>query len=125
MDELMSEINKKYRTTNKKGLIGESLSGLFVMEVFFLKPEAFDFYVAMNPSLWWNGHYLEKNATSYLNAFPNKNIKLWFAGSVAPDISEHTNNLTKKLESNEPQQLTWKYADEPEEKHNTIFRATK
>jgi predicted alpha/beta superfamily hydrolase len=35
-EELVSEINKKYRTTDEKGLFGESLTGLFVMETFFL-----------------------------------------------------------------------------------------
>ncbi|HIF84587.1 MAG TPA: alpha/beta hydrolase, partial [Flavobacteriaceae bacterium] len=59
-EELVPEINRKYRTKNKKGIIGESLAGLFVMETFFLKPKTFDFYIAMDPSLWWNNHYLVK-----------------------------------------------------------------
>src|SRR5690554_5397043 len=61
-NELFDEINSKYRVNNKKGLIGESLSGLFVMETFFLQPDAFDFYIAMDPSLWWNGNYLVEHA---------------------------------------------------------------
>lgn len=124
-DELMPKINKKYRTTTEKGLIGESLSGLFVLETFFLNPESFDFYVAMDPSLWWNNHYLEKNASTYLDKFPDKKIRLWFADSTAEDISMHTNNLAKTLNSSASNQLVWKYSDEPNEKHNTIFRATK
>ncbi|WP_179006846.1 alpha/beta hydrolase [Winogradskyella forsetii] len=124
-DELMPEINKNYRTTDEKGIIGESLAGLFVMETFFLKPDTFDFYVAMDPSLWWNDHYLERNATRYLDNFTDKKIKLWFAGSDAEDISVHTNNLAKTLENEAPEQLIWKYSDEPNEQHNTIFRATK
>ncbi len=124
-DELFTEIGKKYRVSSEKGLIGESLSGLFVMETFFLKPEAFDFYIAMDPSLWWNDHYLERNATNLVTTFPNKKTRLWFAGSTAPDISEHTKNLAETLETESPNQLTWKYSDEPNEKHNTIFRATK
>jgi predicted alpha/beta superfamily hydrolase len=60
-EELVSEINKKYRTTDEKDLIGEFLSGLFVIETFFLNPESFDFYIAMDPSLWWNNHFLERN----------------------------------------------------------------
>lgn len=124
-DELFSEIGERYRITDEKGLIGESLSGLFVMETFFLTPEAFDFYVAMDPSLWWNDHYLEKNATDLLVTFPNNKTRLWFAGSTAPDISEHTKNLAETFEKESPNQLTWKYSDEPNEKHNTIFRATK
>ena len=87
--------------------------------------EAFDFYIAMDPSLWWNGNYLAKNAEHLMKDFPEKTIRLWFAGFDAPDISKQTKELAKKLEQAAPNQLTWKYSDEPKEKHNTIFRATK
>lgn len=124
-EELMLQINKEYRTTSQKGIIGESLAGLFVMETFLLQPNAFDFYIAMDPSLWWNNHYLEQNASAYLKDFPNKTKKLWFAGSGVEDISIHTNNLAKTLQSNSPSALIWKYEDAPNEKHSTIFRAKK
>jgi len=124
-NELIPEINKNYRTTNRKGIIGESLSGLFVTETFLIAPETFDFYIAMDPSLCWNDNYLEKNAKSYLSKFPDNNIKYWFAGSDAEDISNHTRNLEQTLKQNAPTQLTWTYSDEPNEQHNTIFRATK
>lgn len=123
--ELVPEINSKYRTTSKKGILGESLAGLFVMETFLLEPNLFDFYVAMDPSLWWNDHHLVKKADEFLNAFPEKEIKLWFAGSDAEDISEHTKELAKILKNNPSNNLVFKYSDEPNEKHNTIFRATK
>ncbi|MEO2143214.1 MAG: alpha/beta hydrolase-fold protein [Flavobacteriaceae bacterium] len=124
-EELVPEINRKYRTKNKKGIIGESLAGLFVMETFFLKPKTFDFYIAMDPSLWWNNHYLVNNSNTLLKNFPNKNIRLWFAGSSAEDISKYTNSLAKTLKNDAPKELIWKYSDEKNEKHNTIFRATK
>ena len=123
--ELFHEIGKRYRVTNKKGILGESLSGLFVMETFMQKPKTFNFYIAMDPSLWWNDHYLIRNANSLLGNFPNKEIKLWFAGSSAEDISQYTNELANVLKSDAPNDLTWKYSDEPNEKHHTIFRATK
>lgn len=109
----------------KKGIIGESLAGLFVMKIFFLEPEAFDFYIAIDPSLWWNNNYLERKAKNYLRNFPKKSKKLWFADSSAKDISIHTNNLAKSLEKDAPSKLIWKYSDEPNEKHHTIFRAKK
>ena len=124
-EELFNEIEKRYRITNKNGLIGESLSGLFVMETFMQHPESFDFYIAFDPSLWWNDHYLVKNASELFVNFPDKEVKLWFAGSSAEDISQYTNELNKVLENNAPNKLKWKYSDEPKEKHNTIFRATK
>jgi len=124
-EELIPEINKKYRTQNKKGIIGESLAGLFVMETFFVKPEIFDFYIAMDPSLWWNNQYLVNNADSLLAKFPDEEIKLWFGGSGAEDISQFTRSVEGTFKNNETRRLTWKYSDEPNEKHNTIFRATK
>ena len=123
--ELFAEIGSKYRVTSKKGIIGESLAGLFVMETFMIKPESFDFYIAFDPSLWWNNHYLVENSDRLLEHLPKSEIKLWFAGSSAEDISEFTNMLSKNLSSNPPSMLNWQYSDEPNEKHNTIFRATK
>ncbi|HQV06590.1 MAG: alpha/beta hydrolase-fold protein [Chitinophagaceae bacterium] len=124
-DELIPVINKKYRTKNKKGIIGESLAGLFVIETFFIHPEAFDFYIAMDPSLWWNNHFLVSKADSLLATFPSKKIKLWFAGSSAKDIAQYTIRLAAILRSIAPNNLSWLYENEPKEKHNTIFRATK
>ena len=125
VDELMADINSKYRTTDEKGIIGESLAGLFVIETFLLNPDIFDFYIAMDPSLWWNDHYLVKNTENYLENFPERQTKLWFAASDAKDISIHSKSLAKILENKSPNQLEWKYSDEPKEQHNTIFRATK
>ena len=127
--ELIPQINNKYRTSNKKGIIGESLAGLFVMETLLQHPNTFDFYIAIDPSLWWNDHYLVKNAEKYLQNFPDKKIRLWFAGSSLEkhkySIARYTNKLAEILKNNKPKSLTWKYSYEPNEKHNTIFRATK
>lgn len=124
-DELFPEIEKKYRTDGKKGIIGESASGLFVTETLFLKPEMFDFYIAFDPSLWWNNHYLIRTAKENLKKLPPKEVKFWFAGSSATDVSPHTNELAKILKSENPPNLKWEYSDEPKEKHTTIFRSTK
>lgn len=124
-NELLPEIGKRYRITEKKGLVGESLAGLFVVETLFLTPDLFDFYIAMDPSLWWNNKHLTNTAKADLANFPDKNIKFWFAGSTAVDISDSTNKLASILTANAPETLIWKYSDEPNEKHNTIFRATK
>jgi predicted alpha/beta superfamily hydrolase len=124
-EELMPEINQRYKTQNQKGIIGESLAGLFVMETFFTEPETFDFYIAMDPSMWWNDHYLVKHANSLLEEFPNKEIKLLFAGSSAEDISKYTNRVNEILQTNTLERLKYKYSDEPKEEHNSIFRATK
>ena len=124
-DELIPEINKRYRTTTKKGIIGESLAGLFVTETFLLKPEMFDFYIAFDPSLWWNDKYLIKTANEHLDNFPSAKKTFWFAGSGAKDISETVGKLSDILKTNHSENITWEYSNEKKEKHHTIFRATK
>lgn len=124
-EELFPEINKRYRTTKEKSLIGESASGLFVMETFFLTPNMFNTYIAFDPSLWWNNQYLVKTAKEHLTKFPPDKKVLWFAGSNATDISPYTRELAAILKTENPVMVKWEYSDEPTEEHTTIFRATK
>lgn len=124
-EELFPEINKRYRTTSQKSIIGESLSGLFVVETFFLSPDMFDNYIAFDPSIWWNNHYLVRTAKEHLASFPKTEKRIWFAGSSAEDISQYTNDLAEIFKTESISNVKWKYSPEPKEKHNTIFRATK
>jgi len=124
-EELFPEINKRYRTTNEKSIIGESASGLFVMETFFLTPEMFDNYIAFDPSLWWNNHYLVRTAKEHLAKLPATEKRIWFAGSNATDVSPYTKELANIFKTETQPNLKWYYSDEPKEKHTTIFRATK
>ena len=124
-EELIPEINKQYRTTYEKGIIGESLAGLFVTETFLLHPNMFNYYIAFDPSLWWNNNYLVQTAKEHLaTPFTNKKT-FWFAGSNTKDISTYTKQLEQILKEENKVNLTWNYSNEPKEKHNTIFRATK
>jgi predicted alpha/beta superfamily hydrolase len=124
-DELFTAIKQRYRTTDKKGIIGESVAGLYVMETFFTRPQLFDYYIAIDPSLWWNNHYLVRTAKEHLARFPTDEKKLWFAGSGAKDISKYTRELSAILQATSTPSLDWKYSDNPKQKHATIFRATK
>ena len=123
-NELFPQINQRCRTLDKKAIIGESAAGIFVIETFLLENEMFDYYIAMDPALWFNEQYLVKNFEELSKDTYRYEKKLWFAGSDATDISTHTNELARKLEQSD-KELMWKYCDEPDEKHNTIFRATK
>lgn len=125
-DELFPEINKRYRTRPLKGILGESLSGLFVMETFFNVPDMFDIYIAFDPSLWWNNHHLVETAEKHVDTISQLAPKrIWFAGSGATDISPYTRQLASVFKNKENSYLKWHYLDAPEEKHTTIFRATK
>jgi predicted alpha/beta superfamily hydrolase len=85
----------------------------------------FDFYIAFDPSLWWNNKQLLKDAPNHLKSFPGAAKSFWFAGSSAKDIFENTSALSKVLASSTLPNLKWHYTPEKKEKHHTIFRATK
>ena len=123
--ELFAEINKRYRTTNEKGIIGESLAGLFVTETFLNYPDMFDFYIAFDPSLWWNDKHLLKTAEQHLQKFPSAPKRFWFAGSNAGDISGNVKKLAAILKNNTAGNIQFTFSNEPKEEHSTIFRATK
>ncbi|PZE15873.1 alpha/beta hydrolase [Putridiphycobacter roseus] len=123
-EELFPEIDQRYSTNNQKAIIGESLAGLFIIETLILEPTMFDYYIAMDPSLWFNENYLVKNFESLTEENNYANKKLWYAGSSVTDISTYTNKLEQKLKDSKGE-LIWKYEDEPNEKHHTIYRATK
>lgn len=124
-EELFIEINKRYRITSKKGIIGESLAGLFVVETLFLNPEMFDYYIAFDPSLWWNNHYLVRNANKHFEKLSRLEAKFWFVNSDAQDISIYARELKNVLQNKEIKDFQWSYSNESKEKHSTIFRATK
>lgn len=123
--ELFPEINNRYRTTHERSIIGESLSGLFVLETFFQAPEMFDNYIAFDPSLWWNNNYLLRTAKESLRTFPANKKRIWFVGSNTVGISNLTKNLAEILETENLPTLKWSFSSEPNETHETIFKATK
>lgn len=121
-DELFSVINKKYPTTSYKAIIGESAAGLFIVETLMKKPDMFDAYIAIDPSIWWNNQSLTKNTPEFL-----KNIKtskkLWMASSS--DTLKEGNKLDKQIKSANQTLLKYFYNEQPKEQHNTIYRAVK
>jgi len=58
--ELQPFIEKKYRTTPSKTIIGQSLGGLLATEILFKKPQLFNKYIIVSPSLWWDNESLLK-----------------------------------------------------------------
>ncbi len=119
--ELMPEINARYRTTKETALVGESLAGLFVMETFFVEPDLFDTYVAIDPSLWWNNEKLVADAAERLRAQPKLSKTLYLATSDEKGIVEPTQRLAAILAKDAPPGVRWQYAKMPEERHSTIF----
>ena len=60
--ELLPFIDQKYKTTDKKYVIGQSLGGLLASEILIKKPQLFNQYIITSPSFWWDDESLLKLA---------------------------------------------------------------
>ncbi len=58
--ELQPFIESNYKTNATKTIIGQSLGGLLATEILLKKPQLFDNYIIVSPSLWWNNESLLK-----------------------------------------------------------------
>lgn len=67
-NELQPYINSKFKTNSSRTIIGQSLAGLLATEILFTKPQLFDNYIIVSPSLWWNDGALLKMQPEILNA---------------------------------------------------------
>jgi predicted alpha/beta superfamily hydrolase len=118
--ELMPVIEARYRTTKETAIVGESLAGLFIVETFFLEPDLFDTYIAIDPSLWWNDHALVDSAAARLRA-DNFGKRTLFLANSSQDIDQRTKVLADTLEKYAPADLTWYYQPMMAETHATIY----
>lgn len=125
-EELFTAIQSRYRITAHKGIIGESLAGLFIIETMLLDPRMFNNYIAIDPSLWWNKHQLVDQSAEYMSKFPNDFfVRCWFASSNAKDIKKNTKSFATICTSTTIPNFNWKYVPMQKETHSTIYRASK
>ena len=124
-EELIPAIEARYRTTDERAIIGESLAGLFVVETLLREPALFDHYIALDPSLWWDGGSLVDSAAARLTRLGGAPRTLYLASSDVAEIASATARLAEALRRSAPRALVWTYEPRPDLGHATIFRAVK
>ena len=67
IEELKPWVAAHFRAGGRSALMGESLAGLFVAETLLRTPGAFDDYVIVSPSLWWDRGALVAEAADDLS----------------------------------------------------------
>jgi predicted alpha/beta superfamily hydrolase len=122
-DELMPQVQGRYRVTDETAIIGESLAGLFIVETFFLAPGLFDTSVALSPSLWWNADELVKKAEERLQSQPGMKATLYFASADEDEIAPQSARLAETLRAKAPAGVQWSYEPRPDLRHDNIYRS--
>ncbi len=102
-DELIPHIEKTYPASSYRTFVGHSFGGLSVINALVNRQHLFNNYVAIDPSLWWDGQSFLKDANSILSAnkFHGKALYVGVANTMdeGMTIKEVRNDTLNKYSS--------------------------
>lgn len=120
--ELQPYINNHYKTGGATTLIGQSLGGLLAAEILLKKPDLFDNYIIVSPSLWWDGESLLAAAPQLLKTPYCKKKQLYIAAGTEGKVMEgDAAQLAALLKQYKSKEARIKLAKMPQETHLTIL----
>lgn len=127
--ELQPFIDKKYKTTDSKTIIGQSLGGLLETEILLKKPTLFNKYVIVSPSIWWNnGSILNLDSPIFQENFTQQTDiyiavgKEGLTPTEIPRVMEvDANLLAEKIKATKSKNIKVYFDYFPEENHATIL----
>ncbi len=107
-EEAIPFIAKNYRTNGGRFIIGHSLSGLLVSQMFTQHPQSFSAFIALSPSM----HYAPQLAQlvgRFLNGHPELSSQFYLAiGELEHSlIKQNYAKLAQAFENSAPSGLTW------------------
>ena len=126
--ELMPEIEKRYRTAPYRIFAGHSLGGLMVIHALTSRPDMFQAYIAVSPSLWWDNQHTLHQAQDFFASHTELNKILFFSmgsenNSQVPMLASFE-ELEKSLKLKSPKDFHWESARYVDEDHgSTVLRA--
>lgn len=126
--ELQPFIDKKYKTTASRTIIGQSLGGLLATEVLFKKPTLFNKYIIVSPSLWWDNASLLKLSSDILNENFLQRTDIYVGvgkEGLGPGATPHVmevdaNFLVEKIKGTKSKNVNVFFDYLPQEDHATI-----
>ena len=120
--ELQPYINKQYRTNASKTLIGQSLGGLLATEILLKKPDLFNTYVIISPSLWWDNGSLLSAAPELIKTLADKKINVYLSVGTEGKVMENdAGKLAEVLKKSTDKNLNLIFNPMPAESHLTIL----
>ena len=127
--ELQPFIDKKYKTTTSKTIIGQSLGGLLETEILLKKPNLFNKYVIVSPSIWWdNASILNLDSPVFQENF-GQQTEIYIAvgkegltPTEIPRVMEvDANLLAEKIKATKSKSIKVYFDYFPQENHATIL----
>lgn len=123
-DDLIPFVDSVYRTQpTERTLLGFSLGGLFAMHVLLERPEHFRNYIALSPSLWWDGGEL-LTRVARLNLATDAPRRLFVSIGLLEENPTYrmvtdVRALEQALRTYAPSALEWHVQYFPDENHSS------
>lgn len=127
-DELQPRIKQQFRTNDFNLLVGHSFGGLAVLNTLLTRPELFNAYIAIDPSVWWDDEYITRQFQETLKTMNYKGNSLYLAQANNPVTPQDTSRWHERsihrfrqvLASDRSSGLRWSYRYFDEDDHGTI-----
>jgi uncharacterized protein len=127
-DELIPLIERRYRTANYRILVGHSLGGITAINALYTMPDAFNAYVVIDPSLWFDDQRLLKHAREFFSkpGLAKKALFVGQANTIRPNDSTpnlHFNSIVQFnsiLESYNQSGIRYAYKYYPSDHHGSV-----
>ncbi|MBA2737854.1 MAG: alpha/beta hydrolase [Pyrinomonadaceae bacterium] len=126
--ELQPFIEKKYKTTASKTIVGQSLGGLLATEILLKKPTLFNKYIIISPSLWWDNASLLKQSSEMLQDTFKQETDIYIGvgkegltpGDTPRVMEVDANLLAEKIKQAKSKNVKVYFDYLPQEDHATI-----
>lgn len=104
-------------------LVGMSLGGLFAMETLLSFPSLFGRWIAVSPSIWWDGRVLLNVGASVDSWRENSRARVFMCVGGAEDAETQCDalELATRLESRRHASLELEFMEFPGETHQSVF----
>ncbi|MDE5436732.1 alpha/beta hydrolase [Elizabethkingia meningoseptica] len=124
-DELLPEVDKKYRTNGYTVLVGHSFGGLTAVNSMLTDP-FFSAYVAHDPSLWWDHQIMNKKAEGITGDYGKTTFFITQANNGETQMAKDGEQggaiirFKELLEKNNLKNLRWDYQFYTHDNHGTV-----
>ncbi len=119
--EVIPFVEARYRTGERRAVMGESLAGLFVMDTLLNEPTLFHDYIAVSPSLWWDDRAFARSAAPRLAAGETTGRRVFVSIADEDGTMRDGFNIMQRALETARHRLSVRLMDRPNETHATTF----
>lgn len=117
-DELISFVESSYPASSDRCIIGHSAGGLFAIYALINRPEIFNNYICIDPSLWYDNQSMIKEIPCLFKNNKSLSKSLFISMSNEKDMGIYP--FLEILEKTAPKEFNWDFIHYKNETHNSL-----